>query len=65
MLNNCIIVIRTQWNANSCNCYNEKTAKSIKEKHYDISHMSSEDAIFLIKFVIKLLYIIFRAYIKL
>ena len=25
MLNNCTIVIITQWNQNACNCYNEKT----------------------------------------
>ena len=26
MLNKCTIVIKTQWNPNVCNCYNEKTA---------------------------------------
>ena len=36
MLNNCTIAIITQWNLNACICYDEKTAKPIKENYYDI-----------------------------
>ena len=31
MLNNCTIVITTEWTPNACNCHNEKTANPLKK----------------------------------